>query len=261
MLSAQSFRFHIAFCLVLICSCLTGFQVLWWLQLSYMFSNKPQNPAHQCSINRFLLNIYFTWQMLFSTCCYSVSCSVLMWLWSHGSQKCQGVGTWGPSSYLRVWSMGDRAQSLSKGDSKEWPRLTPSNKGHIFSQGQFQVLIKHIFVIELYWAQSLVICYLNDFAFLYHASVSPNGHRPHVSLTELSFLCRFEQVIPLLKTFPWHTDVTNPQTSSLKVLYQLWTFSLLPHLLLTVLVPWLSKNQALPPSWSPYPENTALTWR
>ena len=32
----------------------------------------PKYSTHQHSINRFSLNIHFTWQMLHSTCCYSV---------------------------------------------------------------------------------------------------------------------------------------------------------------------------------------------
>lgn len=51
-----------------------------------------------------------------------------------------------------------------------------------FSQGHFQVIIKHIFVIELYWAQNLVICYLNDFCFsLSCLSISQCPSAPCVS--------------------------------------------------------------------------------
>lgn len=96
------------------------------------------------------------------------------------------------------------------------------NKGHIF-QVLLQMLIKYVFDTELYWVQNLVICYLNDFNFLFNspcASVSPSFHQSHMSLTELSPLCLFGHVIPFLKTLPWHTKPNQLTDCELQVLYQ-----------------------------------------
>lgn len=100
------------------------------------------------------------------------------------------------------------------------------NKGHVFYI-LFLVLINYVFDIDLYWIQNLVICYLNDFNFLFNnsqASVSPSFHQSHMSLTKLSPLCLFDHVTPFLKTLPWYTKPNQLPDRKLQVLYQSWLF-------------------------------------
>lgn len=104
--------------------------------------------------------------------------------------------------------------------------LPHGNKGHVFYL-RFLVLINYVFDIELYWIHNLVICYLNDFNFLFnnsHASVSPSFHQSHMSLTKLSPLCLFDHVTPFLKTLAWHTKPNQLADCKLQVLYQSWLF-------------------------------------
>lgn len=92
-------------------------------------------------------------------------------------------------------------------------------KGKFFSQGHFQVLIKLIFVIELYWAQNLVICYLNDFCFsLSCLSISQCPSAPCVS-DRIIFSLPLRTSHPITQSLPLtHKRHTNLQTSSLKFL-------------------------------------------
>lgn len=86
-----------------------------------------------------------------------------------------------------------------------------------FSQGHSQVVIKHICVIELYWAQSLVICYKNVSRFtLSCLSISQRPSNPCVSNRAI-FSLPLPTSHPITQSLPLtHKRQSNLQASSLK---------------------------------------------
>lgn len=163
-------------------------------------------------------------------------CSVLMWFWSHGSQKCHGAGTWaGGSQFLpQGIEHGGRAQSPSKVAPKEGPCLSPSNKGCIFpgpfSSGN-QTHLCHRIILGPELGHLLLECLSLHFIMPQYlpASINPMCLRQSYLFSAASSKSpHYSKPSPDTQTSKQLTDF-KPQ-----VLYQFWTFSLLPPLLLTV---------------------------
>lgn len=149
-----------------------------------------------------------------------------------GSQKCQGLGTWGPSPYLRVWSMGDRQRRLKSGPTL----LLEIRKGHVFPGSTSRVNQTHL-CHRIILAQSLVICYLNDFCFsLSCLRISQCPLAPCVS-DRFIFPLPLQTSHPITQRLPLTHKPHQLTDFKPQVLYQLCTFSLLPCLLFTIWVP------------------------
>lgn len=157
--------------------------------------------------------------MLYFLCCYSVCLPVAQFWCSSDYMEARnimelGLGLPVPISGWGPWGTGHKHQA------KEPWRSVPALLLVIrdtFPQGHSQVLIKHIYVIELYWAQSLVICHFSDFCFtLSGLGISQCLSAPCVS-ARVIFSLPLRTSHPIIQSLPLiHTRQSNLQTWSLK---------------------------------------------